>query len=54
MKKSQATMLVAQENSKEIRRPKKISNLQQAMGLSDDKKMYTFCRVSPLFLDAPI
>ena len=32
--------------SKEIPRPKKISNLQEAMELTSDKKMYTYCRVS--------
>ena len=34
---------------REIPRPKKITNLQHDMGLTDNKKMYSYCRVS-LFL----
>jgi hypothetical protein len=36
---------------KEIPRPTKMKSLQDAMGLTENKKAYTFCRVSrSLFL----
>jgi len=49
LKKSQAAQPI-ETKLKEIRRPKKIANLQHAMGLTNNKKMYTYCRVSSFSL----
>ena len=38
-----------EEESEEIPRPTKITSLQDAMGLTENKKLYSFCRVSFLF-----
>src|SRR6266540_6123289 len=48
--KSQAFKSVGKP-SKEIPRPQKITNLQHDMGLADNKKSYSHCRVS-LFLSS--
>jgi hypothetical protein len=34
----------------EIPRPIKITSLQDAMGLTENKKLYSFCRVSLFFV----
>src|SRR6266542_1576040 len=47
--KSQAFKSVGKP-SKEIPRPQKITNLQHDMGLADNKKLYSHCRVSLFFL----
>ena len=39
-----------EEELEEIPRPTKITSLQDAMGLTENKKLYSFCRVSSLFL----
>jgi len=39
----------SEEEFKEIPRPTKITSLQDAMGLTENKKLYIFCRVSSLF-----
>lgn len=48
LKKSQAAK-PKEEEFKEIPRPTKFTSLQDAMGLTEDKKLYSFCRVSSLF-----
>jgi hypothetical protein len=45
LKKSQASKPV-EKKLKEIKRPLKITNLQAAMGLADDKRSYLHCLVS--------
>jgi hypothetical protein len=46
LKKSQAAKPI--ENKLiEIPRPSKITSLQDAMGLTDNRKLYMFCRVRP-------
>jgi hypothetical protein len=42
LKKTQAAQPI-EKKLKEIPRPWKIINLQHAMGLTDDKKKYTYC-----------
>jgi len=51
LKKAQAAK-PKEQNLQEIPRPKKVTckSLQDAMGLSNNKKLYSFCRVSLLSL----
>jgi hypothetical protein len=46
LEKSQAAKPVG-ELLKEIPRPEKITNLRRDMGLSDNQRLYSHCRVSP-------
>jgi hypothetical protein len=39
-----------EEELEEIPRPTKITSLQAAMGLTKNKRLYSFCRVSPFFI----
>jgi len=48
LKKAQAAKPV-EKKMEEIPRPTKMTSLQIAMGLADDKKLYSFCRVSSFF-----
>jgi hypothetical protein len=38
-----------EKTSKEIKRPSKLTNLQAAMGLANDKRLYSHCLVSFFF-----
>ena len=48
MKKKQASK-PAEKISNEIKRPLKVKNLQDAMGLADNKKLYSHCLVGFFF-----
>ena len=48
LKKSQASKPEGKK-PKEIEHPQKYTNLQAAMGLADDKKLYSHCLVSLFF-----
>jgi hypothetical protein len=48
LKKSQASRPV-EKISKEIKRPPKVTNLQDDMGLADNKKLYSHCLVCFFF-----
>jgi hypothetical protein len=47
LKKLQAAKPI-EKKLEDIPRPTKIKSLQDAMGLSEDKKLYSYCRVSRL------
>ena len=48
LKKLQAAKF--KENKlEEIMQPSKFHNLQHAMGLADDKKLYSYCQISLFF-----
>jgi hypothetical protein len=49
LKKIQAAKPM-EEKLEEIPRPTKFTSLQDAMGLTENKKLYSFCRVSFHFL----
>jgi len=50
LKKSQAAKSTAKEKTtKEIPRPEKITKLQHDMGLADDRRLYSHCRVHGFF-----
>jgi len=50
LKKSQGAKPIAKEKTtKEIPRPGKITKLQHDMGLADDRRLYSHCRVDRFF-----
>lgn len=53
LKKRQAAK-PKEEEPEEIPRPTKFTSLQAAMGLTDNKRLYSFCRVSPFFIPLPL